>query len=479
MKLRSISLTERPPLRRHHRLPRRARRRPQPRRRPERGRQVDLLRGAPGALLRARPLRRRRGPRRCAPTPAARPRSRRRSSSAAPATASPSAGCRAPSPASPSCPSGRVLAQDDEAERWIAAPDRRGRPGRAALGPPGHARARARGPQPVREGRAGPAAEDPPRPAVLGRERARGDHRRPAARRDRRPLRGGRSAKIATATGKPKAGGPWGVAVHEAAALRADLARLDAPVRRARRGARRTRRGAGGAGRRRRPRRRPRPRRRLWPTAERAAEAARVHRSRLDAARDAQRAAALEQAAAAAGARRATTGSPAAAPRRRRTPPPPAHACAGGRRRPRRGRRPGSRRRPTPPSAARAAHAAARQALDAAERAARANAAAARAAALGERLARATALAARDRGRHRRGRGPPRSSDADVRAAREAAADLDRARARMEAGAVTRRRRLPARRLRPRSPSTAGRSSPARRSPAPGRRRSTCPASAA
>ena len=50
------------------------------------------------ALLFLPPVRRRRGPRRSAPTPAARPRSRPRSSSPAPASASPSAGCSAPRP---------------------------------------------------------------------------------------------------------------------------------------------------------------------------------------------------------------------------------------------------------------------------------------------------------------------------------------------------------------------------------------------
>ena len=373
-------------------------------------------------------------------------------------------------------PSGRVLAQDDEAEAWIA--------GRIAGDGPAELLW-------VRQGMLAlePEGRNPSEKAEQDRlVKIRRDLLSSVAS-ELAAITGGQRldaiaarceadlAKIATATGRSKKDGPWGVAVHEAAALRDDLARLDrqcdelaaALAERVEVRDALARAGDPAAA---------RARADALAEAERAADAARLHQSRLDAARGAQRAAALEQGRRGSGARRPR---PDDRPRvdggggRRDAA---RHACTGGRRgaapRPRSARRrpPTPPRRHAPPTPTRAGRSTPR------ERAARANAAAARAAALGARLARAAALAAEieaaaaeaagsrrlGRRRRRRPRGRRRS----------------RPRPRPPGGRRRhRRRRLPSRRRRSASPSTAGRSSPARRSPAPARRRSTCPASGA
>ena len=194
---------------------------------------------------------------------------------------------------------GRIIAQDDEAEAWIA--DRIAGDGPAELlwVRQGDARARARGPQPGGEGRAGPAA------------RGSAATSSPRSRASSTPITGGRRmdaiaarcepalAEIATATGRPKAGGRWRRAEDEAAALRGELARLDAQCAdlaaalAERAEVREELAGAGDPA-------AAQARTDALAEAERAAEAARVHQSRLEAARSAQRAAALERDAAAA-----------------------------------------------------------------------------------------------------------------------------------------------------------------------------------
>ena len=239
--------------------------------------------------------------------------------------------------------------------------------------------------------------------------------------------------EIATATEKPKAGGRWRAAVDEAAALREDFARLDlqcadlaaalvehAEVREALAGTDDP--AAAHA------------RAVALAEAERAAEAARLHQSRLDAARGAQHAATLEHATATAAleahdrttGRRAEAEANAASARDACLAATDALATAQDR----------AAAAAAAVSAAGAEHVAARQALEAAERASHANQAAARVQALGERMARATALAREAEAATAEARAAT-VSDADLRAAQKAAADLDRARARMEAGAVT------------------------------------------
>jgi hypothetical protein len=240
-------------------------------------------------------------------------------------------------------------------------------------------------------------------------------------------------ATIATATGRPKAGGGWRRAEEEAAALRDELARLDAQcddlaAALADRAAVREElaRAADPAA--------ARDRAEALAEAERAAGAARLHQSRLEAARGARRAAALERDAAAEALNhhdrttRRLAAAEADAAAARDTCRAAAEALAT------------TREHETAAAdaatAARAAQATARRTLDAADRAALANAAAARAAALDDRLARATALASEIDAATAEAQAAA-VSETDLGAARKAAADLDRARTRLEAGAVT------------------------------------------
>ncbi len=329
-------------------------------------------------------------------------------------------------------PSGRVLAQDDEAEAWIA--------GRVA----------GDGPAELLWVRQGMLALEPD-----GRnpsEKAEQD-RLAKIRRDLlssvaselAAITGGQRldaiaarceadlAKIATATGRSRKDGPWGVAVHEAATLRDDLSRLDrqcdelAAALAERVEVRDALARAGD----------PAAARALADAlaeAERAAVAARLHQSRLEAARGAHRATALERDAAAAAladhdrmtGRASKAAADADAARHASQEAGEARAAAAER----------EAAATEAAAAARAAHAAALRALDAAQRAARGNAAAARAAAQGARLARAAALAGEIEAAAAEA-GAAAVSAADVDAARAAAAELDRARARLEAGAVT------------------------------------------
>ena len=329
-------------------------------------------------------------------------------------------------------PSGRVLAQDDEAERWIAARIAGSGPaellwvrqGMLALEPEGRnpsEKTEQERLQKIRRDLLSSVASE--LDAITGGQRLDAIAARCEAE----------LGDIATATGKPKAGGPWRLADDEAVALRTELTRLDAHCAELaaalaeRAGLREelARVGDPAAA---------RDRAVALAAAERAAEAARVHRSRLDAARDAQRAASLEQAAAAQAleghdrttGRRAAAEQDAAATRAVCDAAARALSAAEAR----------ETAATAAASAARAAQASARLALDAAERAARGNEAATRAAALGDRLARATALAGEVAAATAEA-GAAAASSADVRAAREAAAAFDRARARMDAGAVT------------------------------------------
>ena len=104
-------------------------------------------------------------------------------------------------------PTGRLVAQDDAAERWIrdraAGADGTGlfwvRQGLLAFEPEGRHRG---------EGRAGAPARRPPRAAFDGCPRGRGHHRRPPHGRHRRPMRG-RPREARHLGRQPKTGGPW------------------------------------------------------------------------------------------------------------------------------------------------------------------------------------------------------------------------------------------------------------------------------
>jgi hypothetical protein len=329
-------------------------------------------------------------------------------------------------------PSGRVLAQDDEAEGWIA--DRIAGDGPAEL-------------LWVRQGMLALEPEGRDQAEKAERERLTKIRRDllSSVARELDAVTGGRRldaiaarcaaelAELATPTGRPKAGGRWRHAEDEAAALSGELARFDAQcaelaealaeraeVREALALA-----GDPAAAHR---------RATVLAEAERAAEAAREHRNRLDTACAAQRAAALERdaAAEALGAHDRTT--------RRRSEAEGSAAAARGASRGAADALAEAQAREAAATdaaaAARTAHASARQRLEAAERAARANEAAGRLAGLGERLARATELAREIDAATTEARATT-VSDADLRAAREAAAARDRAHARMEAGAVT------------------------------------------
>ncbi|HVH02060.1 MAG TPA: AAA family ATPase [Amaricoccus sp.] len=329
-------------------------------------------------------------------------------------------------------PSGRIIAQDDEAESWIAvwlAGDGPAellwvRQGMLALEPEGrNPSEKAEQERLVRIRRDLLSSVAAELDAITGGRRLDA-----IASRCEAAL-----AELATPTGRPKAGGRWRLAEDEAAGLRGALARLDAQcedlatalaeraqvredLARAEDPAATQARAAGLA------------------EAERAAEAARIHRSRLDAARDAERAAALELAAAAQGieAHDRTTRRRAAAEAEAATAAEACRATAGA--------LAAAQARETgaagAAATARTTQAAARAALEAAERAARANESATRAAALAARLDRARGLA-REVAAATAEASAAAVPDADVRAAREAAAALDRARVRLEAGAVT------------------------------------------
>ena len=329
-------------------------------------------------------------------------------------------------------PSGCVLAQDDEAEAWIAARIAGGGPaellwvrqGMLALEPEG------RNPsEKAEQDRLMKIRRDLLSSVASEIEVITGGQRLDAiATRCEREL-----GEIATATGKPKAGGRWRAAEDEAATLREDLARLDlqcadlaaALAERAevREDLSRTDDPAAAQA-----------RAVALAEAERAAEAARLHQSRLAAARGVQHAATLEHVAAAAALethdqttrRRAEAEANAASAREACQAATEARAAAEDR----------ETAAADVGSAARTAHAGARQALEVAGKAAEANQAAGRAQALGERMARATALAGEAEAAMAEASAAA-VSDADLRAAQRAAADLDRARARIEAGAVT------------------------------------------
>ena len=192
MKLRSISLTNVRRFAGTTAPPRRARRRPQRRRRPERGRQVDLLRGAR---------------RRCSSCPPAPPRAEARAlrpyAGGAPEVAAEveldgrryriaKRWLSRPFARVTELPSGRVVAQDDEAEAWI-----RDRLAGADGGPAGLLWVRQGMLALEPEGRTPAEKAEQDRLLVVRRDllssvagEVDGDHRRPAHGRDRRPLRG-------------------------------------------------------------------------------------------------------------------------------------------------------------------------------------------------------------------------------------------------------------------------------------------------
>lgn len=328
-------------------------------------------------------------------------------------------------------PSGRILAQDDEAERWIA--DRIAGDGPAEL-------------LWVRQGMLAlePEGRTPSEKAEQERlTRIRRDLLSSVARELDAITGGSRldaiaarceaaAGEIATGTGRPRAGGRWRAAEDEAAALRAEFASLDAEcadlaadlAERAMVGAElESARDPAAA----------RARTAAFEEAVREHAAAQLHRSRLDAVEEAKRAAALELAAAEADLARhdATVGHhadvEAAAMKAATAAREAAVALAAAETR--------ATAADETATAARVAHAAACRVLDAAGRSARANEAAARAAALGDRLARVTELAGTIAAATAEAQAAA-VSDADVTAGREAAVRLDRARMRLEAGAV-------------------------------------------
>ena len=327
---------------------------------------------------------------------------------------------------------GRVLHQDDEAERWIAGHLAGGGPadllwvrqGMLGLEPEGRGAA-----EKTEQERLARIRRDLLSSVASELDAVTGGRRLDAiAGRTQAAL-----AELATATGKPKAGGRWADAEKEAAALRSDLDLLDgqcaalAAALAERAGVRRDLAAAADPA-------AARERAEAIRAAEGALAAARLHASELAAAREALRAAILERDAAAealAAHDRATAGragaeADAAAAREAVALAEAAHAAAVER------ERAALEARDT----ARSAHAAAAAALDVATRAARANEAAARAAALDATLDRVDGLM-REIETARAEAREAGVSDADVAAGRTAAAALDRARARLEAGAVS------------------------------------------
>jgi DNA repair exonuclease SbcCD ATPase subunit len=330
-------------------------------------------------------------------------------------------------------PSGRVLAQDDEAEAWIAeriAADGPAellwvRQGMLALEPDGRGttdKAEQERLTRIRRDLLSSVATE--LDAVTGGRRLDTIAARAAAE----------LARLATpSTAKPKKDGPWGRALQEAETLRAEHARLDAQCQdlAAALAERAELREALAAA------QDPaaeRARAAELTEAERAAAAAREHLSRLDAARSAHRVAALEQKAA-----RDALDAHDRVTERQSEAASTAEACRAACREATEALAVAAARATTAEAAAkakRAAHAAAHLALEAAQNSARANAAAALAVDLERRLVRATALAREIEQAHAEADAAA-VSPADLRAAEAAAADLDRARARMEAGAVS------------------------------------------
>ena len=119
---------------------------------------------------------------------------------------------------------GRLVAQDDEAERWIR--DRTAGDGPASSGCAKACSRSSPRAAPRGEGRAGAPARRPPRPALVGCARARGDHRRPPHGRHRRPMRGRpREARHIDRQAEDRR--PLEAALDEAGDLRDELDRLD------------------------------------------------------------------------------------------------------------------------------------------------------------------------------------------------------------------------------------------------------------